>query len=133
MNRKTSRVTFTFVVASAVVITGITLYSLMAAFTRSETLLLLTGCLILIWAMIFTFFEVRRIAARSKSISERQQMDPDASCIVIVEPPTGHPYPHHEDQAGSAGFDQGQLTSRLPDTLSVRDLLGWMRHKKKIS
>jgi hypothetical protein len=115
LTRKASRVAFTFVVASAVVITCITLYSLVAGFSRFETLFLLIGSLIVIWAMIFSFFEVRRIATGSKSISGHEKMDPDAPCVVIVEPPTGHPYPHHEEHAGSAGFDQGQLTSRLPD------------------
>ena len=124
VTRKTSRVAFTFVVASAAAITCITLYGLIAGFSRFETLLLLLGSLIVIWAMIFSFFEVRRIASRSKSISEREEENPEASYIVVVEPPTGHPYPHHEEQAGSAGFDQGQLTSRLPDTPYI-----WKRQK----
>jgi hypothetical protein len=129
VTRKTSRVAFTFVVASAVVITCITLYSLIAGFSRFETLFLLIGCLIVIWAMIFSFFEVRRIAARSKSISEREEADPDAPCVVIVEPPTGEATPHHESHVGSEGFDQGQLTSRLPD---IGIHLSWRRRKKDL-
>jgi hypothetical protein len=76
-------------------------------------------------------FEVGRIASRSKSISRREEelIDPDAGRRVIIEPSTGHPYPHHEHIAGSAGFDQGQLTSRLPDAaLGMR--FAWKRHKK---
>jgi hypothetical protein len=115
VTRKSSRVAFTFVVASAIAITCITLYCLMAGFTRSEALFLLIGSLIVIWAMIFSFFEVRRIASRSKTISECDETDPDGSRVVIVQPPTGHPYPHHEEHVESAGLDQGQLTSRLPE------------------
>jgi hypothetical protein len=43
-------------------------------------------------------------------------VDPDGPRRVVVEPPTGHPYPHHELLPGSQGLDQGQLTSRCPDT-----------------
>lgn len=127
MTRKSSRVAFAFVVASAIAITCITLYSLIAGFSRLETLFLLLGCLIVIWAMIFSFFEVRRIAERSKSIAEREEVDPDAPSQVKVGPPTGHPYPHHEDHRESAGFDQGQLTSRLPDLPPIRFRLPWRR------
>lgn len=115
MTRKTSRVAFTFGVITAIVITCITLYSLTAGLSWFEATFLLIGSLVVIWAVIFTFFEVARIASRSKSISGREEIDPDAPRTVIIEPPTGHPYPHHEQIAGSAGFDQGQLTSRLPD------------------
>jgi hypothetical protein len=100
----------------------------MAGLSRFETLSLLIGSLIVIWAMIFSFFEVRRLASRSKSISEPEEVATDASYAVVVEPPTGHPYPHHEEHAGSRGFDQGQLTSRLPDLPYVD--VPWKRHKK---
>jgi hypothetical protein len=130
VTRKTSRVVFIFVVTSAVAITCITLYSLVAGFSRFETLFLLIGSLIVLWAMIFSFLEVRRIASRSKSISEREEVDPDASYVVVVEPSTGHPYPHHEEHAGSAGFDQGQLTSRLPDMPYIQVRLPWRRRQK---
>jgi hypothetical protein len=121
---------FIFVVASAIAITSITLYSLVAGFSRFETLFLLIGSLIVIWAMIFSFFEVRRIASRSKSISEHEEIDPDAPYVVVVGPPTGNPYPHHEEHAESAGFDQGQLTSRLPDLPYIRLRLPWGRRQK---
>jgi hypothetical protein len=36
---------------------------------------------------------------------------------AITEPPVGsEPYRHHEDHAESPGYDEGQLTSRLPGT-----------------
>lgn len=132
VTRRTSWVLFTFVVVSAVAITCITLYSLVAGFSRAETLFLLIGCLIVIWAILFSFFEVYRIAARSKRITGSDELiDPDAPRKIIVEPPTGEATPHHESHAGSEGFDQGQLTSRLPDSLFIRDLLPWVRHRRK--
>lgn len=132
ITRKVSRVAFTFAVVSAVVITCIALYSLVAGLSRFEALLLLIGSLVVIWAVIFSFYEVGRIASRSKSISGCEEVDPDAPRTVVIEPPTGHPYPHHEEIAGSAGFDQGQLTSRLPDLPSINIRLSWKRHKKDV-
>lgn len=131
MTRKSSRVAFTFAVVSAIVITCITLYSLAAGLTKFEAIVLLLGSLVVIWAVIFSFFEVGRLASRSKSISGIEEVDPDASRTIIIEPPTGHPYPHHEHIAGSGGFDQGQLTSRLPDLPSMRFRLFWRRQNKK--
>ena len=129
MTRKASRVAFAFAVVTASVITCIALYSLVAGLTRFEAISLLIGSLVVIWAVIFTFFEVGRIASRKKSISGHEEIDPDAPCNVVIQPPTGHPYPHHEEIAGSSGFDQGQLTSRLPD-IGIR--LSWKRHKKDL-
>jgi hypothetical protein len=120
VTRKTSRVAFTFAVISAVAITAITLYSLFAGFTLFETLFLLLGSLVVTWAMIFSVFEVRRIASHAKSISadisQQELVDPDVPCVVIVQSSTGDPCPHHENHAESPGLDQGQLTSRLPDS-----------------
>ncbi|HEX5229043.1 MAG TPA: hypothetical protein VFW44_15105 [Bryobacteraceae bacterium] len=130
MTRKSSRVAFTFAVISAIVITCVTLYSLFAGLTKFEAIFLLAGSLVVIWAVIFSFFEVGRIANRSKSISGTEEVDPDAPRTVVIEPPTGHPYPHHEEIAGSGGFDQGQLTSRLPDLPSVSFRLSKRRPKK---
>lgn len=132
MTRKSSRVAFTFAVSSAIVITCITLYSLVAGLTKFEAIFLLAGSLVVIWAVIFSFFEVKRIANRSNSISGTEEIDPDASRTVVIEPPTGDPYPHHEHIAGSSGFDQGQLTSRLPDLPSMRLRWFWRRNKKDV-
>jgi len=129
MTRKASRVAFAFAVVTAIVITCITLYSLVAGLTRFEAVVLLLGSLVVIWAVIFTFFEVGRIASRSNSISGQEEVDLDAPRQIVIQPPTGHPYPHHEEIAGSGGFDQGQLTSRLPD---IGFRLSWRRRKKNL-
>ena len=124
-SRKASRVAFTYAVVTAVVATSIGLYILTSNIPRSEGLLLLIGCLLVVWAIVFSFLEVGRIAAHSKKITGPDELvDPDAPRRVIVEPPTGEPYPHHEAHTGSGGRDQGQLTSSLPDhTPSIRKLL----------
>src|SRR5277367_2346963 len=99
VSRKKSRVLFVFGTATAVAITCIVLYSLMASLSLFQTSLFLVGTLIVIWAGLFSFYEVRRIAAgRFTSIyldGSDNQIDPDASCVVIVEPPTDEATPHH--------------------------------------
>ena len=123
MTRKKARVLFGFGTAIAVAITCIVLYSLTAGLSLWQTSLWLVGSLIVIWAGLFSFFEVRRIAVgRSTSIfwdGSEDRIDPDAPRVVIVEPPTDEATPHHEDHFGSEGLDQGQLTSRIPDTFPI--------------
>jgi hypothetical protein len=58
-----------------------------------------------------------------KSILEAAAFDTDLAAQraiaeqAITEPPAGsEPYRHHEDHAESPGYDEGQLTSRLPGT-----------------
>jgi len=120
MNRKKSRVVFAFGTATAIAVSCIVLYSLIAGLSLLDASFFLIGTLIVVWAGLFSFFEVRRIAAgRSKSIwwdGSDDRIDPDAPRVLIVEPPTGEATPHHEDHLGSQGLDQGQLTSRIPDT-----------------
>lgn len=115
--REKSRVIFVCGVLTALTITGIALYTLMADLDWSQTLLLLLGCLLVLGAILFTFFEVRRLAGLSNRSpgSPDEDTDPDATRIVVIEAATGEPYPHHEGHVGSPGLDQGQLTSQLPD------------------
>jgi hypothetical protein len=132
-SRRKSRIAFVYVGATAVVATSIVLYSLVAGLTATQGLSLLLGVLIVVWTIIFTFLEVGRIAARSKTIAGPDEpVDPDAPRRVIVESATGHPYPHHEDHVGSAGRDQGQLTTGLPDqTPFIGELLRSDRRKER--
>lgn len=121
--RKASRVAFTFVVVSAVVITAVVLYSLTARWNFWQSLWLTVGVLVVVWGILFSILEVRRIAARSKSIvGPADIVDPDAPRKVVVEPPTGEATPHHEMHPGSAGLDQGQLTSRMGGTPTPREM-----------
>jgi hypothetical protein len=132
--RKASQIAFTYVVVTAMVITAIVLYSLAADWSWVQGLWLTLGVLAVVWAAVFSFLEIRRIAARWKSIAGPEDfVDPDAPRQVIVEPPTGEATPHHEFHAGSEGQDQGQLTSRLSGTPSLGDLLHLHHGKKKAS
>jgi hypothetical protein len=93
-NRQTSRIAFAYAVATAVPVTGIVLFSLIADWSRSQTLLLLIGSLLVVWAILFSFLEVGAIAARSKNLTKQDEgVDPDAPRRVMVAPPTGEPYP----------------------------------------
>jgi hypothetical protein len=131
--RKGSQVAFTYVVISAVVITAVLLYSLVADLTWPQRVWLTVGVLIVVWGIVFSILEVRRIAARSESIlGPADVVDPDAPRKVVVEPPTGEATPHHELHAGSEGLDQGQLTSRLTGTPTPGELFR-RGHDKKAS
>jgi hypothetical protein len=134
VNRKKSRVLFAFGTATAVTATCLILYSLTAGLSIFQASLYLIGSLIVVWAGLFSFFEVRRIAAgRSRSIcldDLDNQIDPDGPRVVIVEPPTGEATPHHEHHAGSEGLDQGQLTARIPDTFPIPVASGKPREPK---
>lgn len=65
----------------------------------------------------------RSNAERRRGASE-EEADPYAPRTVVVGPPTGAPYPHHEDYPESAGLEEGQLCSRLTDpTPLIEDFL----------
>ena len=135
LTRKGSQVAFWFGILTAMALTGIILYVLIADFSWEQSLLLTIGCLIVLWAIIFSFFEIGRLSRGAKRIRGHESgVDPDAPRTVVVDPPTGHPYPHHEMIPGSSGFDQGQLTSYGRDqTPTLRDWVHWGRHKRKAS
>lgn len=126
--RRRSRIAFIYVVATAVVATCSILYSLTAELSRWQSLVLLVGLLVVIWAIIFSFLEVGRLASRSPKISGADEtVDPDAHRRVIVEASTGDPYPHHENQPASPGMDQGQFTSQLRGETPLMEFL----HRRK--
>jgi hypothetical protein len=131
VRRKSSRVAFAFAVASAIVITIVILYTLVAGFTAFQASVLLGGCLIVMWAIMFSFFEIHRIARHSNSIiREDSDVDPDAPRKVIVQPPTEEATPHHEFRPESPGLDQGQLMSNVSGSPHPREFLP---RKKQIS
>jgi hypothetical protein len=135
--RKAVRITFVFVVVTAVIVTSIVSYGLMAALTSWESLVLLMGTLILVWAIVFTILEMYRLARLPKNGSGQavieDEDDLDFPRTVVVQPPTGEPCPHHEYYPESPGLDQGQLTSQLPgSTLWIGELMDIWRRKKRL-
>lgn len=127
MARNIGRMVFAYVLVLLPVVVLIAGFGMMAGLPGRETLLwAFAGCL-LVGAAIFTFFEVRRIASAKNGVEracEEEDVEQYTEHVLVVAPGTGEPYPHHETQAGSAGFDQGQLTSRIPDsTPLLGDLL----------
>ena len=135
--RKKSWIEFLYVVLTAIALTGIVLYSLTEKLSWSQIMLLSAGSLLVIWAIVFTFVEVQRIAGQSqKSIVQSfdEADDWDLPRRVVVEPPTDEPCPHHEDHAGSEGLDQGQLTSQLSGTTPlIAELRDRAQRKKRAS
>jgi hypothetical protein len=123
---------FLYVVIAAGAIASAMVYSAIAGLSWLQNLLLLVGCLIVGWAILFSVLEVRRIASTPKNRGEAAFKEDYPDRIVTVEPPTGDPYPHHEDYPQSAGFDQGQLTSRIPNSTPFMDrFLNRQRSKKQ--
>ena len=127
MARNIGRMAFQYVLVLLPIVVLIAGFGMMAGLRGWETLLwAVAGCL-LVGAGMFTCFEVRRLTAATSNGqqgSEEQDVDQYPKRVLIVQPPTGEPYPHHEHHAESAGFDQGQLTSRIPgSTPLVGDFL----------
>jgi hypothetical protein len=126
---------FLYLAISALVLAGAMTFSGIAGLTTLQTVLLLIGCLIGAWGTLFTLLEIRRIT-RTPTDKANDALEvaasPYASRTVIVKPPTGEPYPHHEYFTESPGLDQGQLTSRIPgDTPFIESFLSRRRSKKQ--
>ncbi len=116
---------FLYAVIAAIAVGCAMTFSWIVGLVWWQAVLLVIGCLIGAWATLFSFLEVHRLNAAPKSAEEalREEVDPYASRSVVVDPPTGDPYPHHEDYAQSSGQDQGQLTSRLTDSTPFVDAI----------
>jgi hypothetical protein len=111
------------------IITSVGLLSMLAGLSFLQFVLAAAGASVLIWTIFFTLFEFRRITRPSRGVEVEESPGAEIR-IVIVEPPTGEPYPHHEQYVESPGQDQGQLTSRLPDSIPLFDLLRWRRRQR---
>ena len=126
---------FLYVAISAVAVACAMSFSGIAGLTRWQTVLLLIGCLIGAWGTVFSFLEVRRIARTATDKADEaleEGANPYRSRTVVVRPPTGEPYPHHEYFPESQGLDQGQLTSRTPgETPFIDSFLSRRRSKKQ--
>jgi len=117
---------FLYVVISAAAIATVMIFSGIAGLAWSQSLLMGIGTCGVGWALLFTVLEMRRLGNGGEQIKE--DPDPYPSRTLIVAPPTTDACVHHEDFVESQGFDQGQLTSRLPDALPLE---GFRRAAKK--
>lgn len=124
--------TFLYVAISAVALTCAIAYSLFAGLTFLHGSLLVGGCLLVGWAFVYNFMEVRRATLANKGAQAAPvEPDPYGPHTVVTAPPTGDSYPHHEDYTESQGFDQSQLTARIPDqTPNPAELFARRREKK---
>jgi hypothetical protein len=124
---------FLYVAISAVALAVVMTYSGLAGLVWWQSLLLLLGGLIGAWATLFSVLEVRRLAQPSKSGEAQVEAEAYPPRTIVVAPPTGDPYPHHEEYAESSGFDQGQLTSRIPDETPFTGKFLGRRNKKEVA
>ena len=126
---------FLYGVIAAVTVTCVVAYALIANLNLWRSLLLLTGCLLVGWAFVFHFLEMRRAARTRNGAVEAvaEEPDPYLPRTVAVAPPTEEPYPHHEDFPESAGFDQSQLTARIPGSTPFIDRFLDREEKQKAS
>jgi len=121
VTRGKEKFAFLYGVAAAVTITIVAIYSLVASLTWFQGLMLLAGCLLVIWTLVYSVLEMHSRDREEGSATRLEQPDPYGPRKVVIAPPTGEPYPHHETYAESAGFDQGQLTSRIPGSTPFID------------
>ena len=112
------RFAFLYVVIAAGAVASAMIYSGITGLTLAQTILAVIGAVVVGWAILFSVLEVRRLAQTPDEAAKalEEASNPYTTRTVVVEPPTADPYPHHEDYVQSSGFDQGQLTSRIPDT-----------------
>jgi hypothetical protein len=125
---------FLYVAISALAVACAMTFSGIVGLTTLQTVLLLIGLLIGAWGTVFSFLEIRRIARTAMNKADEaleEAANPYSSRTVVVKPPTGEPYPHHEYFTESQGLDQGQLTSRLPDAMPFIDSFLSRRRSKK--
>jgi len=117
------RFAFLYVVIFAAALATVMTYSGLAGLSWWKSVLMLIGTVIVGWAILFSVLEVRRLGKSEKDVAAEREADvnPYTSREVVVKGPTNDPYPHHEDYVESQGFDQGQLTSRIPDTTPLVD------------
>lgn len=115
MRNKQVRELFPYIVALVLTITFVILLSLTVGFSVSQAVLLGVGCALLVWAGVFTVIQFIRCPKRPDG-RRREEPEPDVRRVLIVEPPTGEPQPHHEHHPESPGLDQGQLTCHWPSS-----------------
>lgn len=127
---------FLYGVAAAITLTCVIAYSLMANLAWWQGLLLTIACLLAVGTAVFSVLEMYRnakagkgIAAASEALAE--EPDPYSSRKVVMGPPSGEPYPHHEHHIESPGLDQGQLTARVPGSTPFVDKLFGQRDQDK--
>jgi hypothetical protein len=116
MERKLGRVLFPYLIVFVSLVSLIAGFGMMADAPGWQIWIwAVAGCLV-VGAGMFSFFEVRRLAGISRpheNARTEAEADRFSRLRALVEPSTGEPCVHHEDQEGSPGIDQGQLTSRI--------------------
>jgi hypothetical protein len=109
------RFAFLYAVIAAAAVAFVMTISGVAGLVWWQSVLMLIGTVIVGWAVLFSVLEIRRLGKGKDEVEEAEDVDAYPSRKVVVAPPTCDACVHHEDYVESQGFDQGQLTSRIPD------------------
>lgn len=127
------RFAFLYVVIAAGATASAMIYSGLAGLVWWQSLLTVIGAVVVGWTALFSILELRRLAQTPSEAAKalEEASNPYFTRTVVVEPATADPYPHHEDYVQSSGFDQGQLTSRIPDTTPFINRFGRRGGKEK--
>lgn len=98
-------------------------YSMFARLSWPQGWIVSIGGGLVGFAIAFVFSELYRSGGSQKTRAAEPANKPDvyASRSVSANPSTGEAYPHHEDYTESQGFDQGQLTARIPGSTPFFD------------
>ena len=129
------RFAFLYVVIAAGATASAMIFSGLAGLVWWQSILTVIGAVVVGWAVLFSILEVRRLAQTPNEAAKALEnaSNPYSTRTVVVEPSTADPYPHHEDYVQSSGFDQGQLTSRIPDTTPFLNRFERLKEKQTAS
>lgn len=130
------RFAFLYAVIGAIAVAIAMTCSGIAGLSWLKTTFVLIGALLVSCAILFSVLEVRRVAQSPKEKADEariQEENPYGPQTVVVAPPTSDACVHHEYYRESQGFDQGQLTSQIPDsTPLIEAFLNRGREKKRV-
>ena len=128
------RFAFLYAVIAAAAVAFVMTISGVAGLFWWQSVLMLIGTVIVGWAVLFSILEIRRLGKGKDEVGEIEDSDAYPSRKVVVAPPTCDACVHHEDYVESQGFDQGQLTSRIPDgTPFIEEILQGRAKKEEVT
>lgn len=128
------RLAFLYAVIAAAAVAFVMTISGVAGLYWWQSVLMLIGTVVVGWAVLFSVLEIGRLGKGKDQPEELDDVDAYPSRRIVVAPPTCDACVHHEDYVESRGFDQGQLTSRIPDgTPFIEEMLRGRAKKETVA
>lgn len=121
--------TFFYGAFAAIGVALAVIYSVFAGFSLRNCLWLAIGGAVIGFSLAFSVSELYKAGKAKKAAPTKEEADVYGARPVSIAPPTGDPYPHHEAYTESQGFDQGQLTARIPGSTPFVDALESRKRK----